>query len=59
MPKFKKGNTYGFNPSCVPYYMGVKREKVKKKQSTAYVRLSAELDEMQVPVKDINHSNGG
>ena len=46
MPKLKKGNTYGVKPNCVPYYKGVKREKVKKNSPAQYVRLSAELDEM-------------
>ena len=46
MPKIKKGNTYGFKPNCVPYYMGIKREKLKKKSPAPSVRLSAELDEM-------------
>ena len=29
MPKIKKGNTYGSKPNCVPYFKGVKMEKVK------------------------------
>ena len=45
MPKFKKGNTYGFKPNCVPYYKDVKRERVKISPAT-YVRLSAEFDEL-------------
>ena len=49
-----QSNTYGFNPNCVPYYKGVERGKVKKKY---YVRLSTEVDEMQVPAKDIKPSN--
>ena len=46
MPKYKKGNTYGFKHNCVPYYKVVKREKIKKKLTCPYIRLAVELDEI-------------